>query len=167
MDICNTKIINGIIIRYITTFIAFYFLSTNIGNILNKGKYIYLILPILLTLLDNVDNLFTIFYKNNICTKTYYYQYNDKICDSISYLSLFLFFNIDKTTLIFILYRLIGVILFYVTMNKKWLIIFFDFVKEYLIYLFFFGNNYLYLLPILMLSKICFEYYYHMIHNGN
>ena len=166
MNICISKIKNGMIIRYITTIIAFYFLSFNIKNITNGYNYIYVILPLLLTLLDNVDNIFTFFYKKNICTKLYYYQYNDKICDFISYLLIILFFNVDKSVIIFILYRLIGIILFYITMDSKWLIVFFDFVKEYLIYSFFFTNN-LFILPFFIMLKVAFEYYYHVIYNKN
>jgi len=161
MDICDVKIKNSILIRYIFTIFTFYIIS----NINANYKYIYLILPILLTLLDNVDNIFTFSYKNNACTKSYYYQYNDKLCDIISYLLLFVFFKLDKSVLFFILYRIIGVILFYFTKNGIWLVIFFDFIKEYLIYMFIFQNNYNYILPILILFKIIFEYYYHTIYN--
>lgn len=162
MDICDSKIKNGILIRYIITILVFYILSLKIDT---YYKYIYLILPILLTLFDNVDNIFTFSYKNNNCTKSYYYQYNDKICDIISYLLLFSFFKLDNSILFFIFYRIIGVILFYFTKNTIWLVIFFDFVKEYLIYMFIFQNNYNYILPILILFKIIFEYYFHNVTN--
>ena len=169
MKVCDKLVRDGMILRYIITIISYYILSIFMNNnIINK--YIYLILPILLTALDEVDNLFTIFYKYkgkyNGCTKLFYYQYTDKICDSISYLLLYLFFKLDYILLLFILYRIIGVILFTFTKNSKWLIIFFDFAKEYLVYLFFFRNNYQYL-PFVILAKILFEYYYHTIHNHN
>jgi hypothetical protein len=95
MDICKQLVDYSMIIRYSITFIVFYILSNNIYNTF-VNKNIYLILPILLILLDEIDNIFTIFYKYNnhynYCTKTFYYQYNDKICDIISYFLLFLFF---------------------------------------------------------------------------
>ena len=165
MIICNNLIKNGIIIRYIITFISFYMLIININNkVLNK--YIYLILPILLTVLDSLDNIFTIFYKYNDCTRLFYYQVYDKIYDSLSYLLLYLFlhlfFSADYILLLLIFYRIIGVILFSITKNKKWLIIFFDFVKEYLLYLFIFGKNYTYIYLFIFL-KIFFEYYFHII----
>ena len=150
-------------LRYIVTVITFYFLSLNVFTLKN---YIYLILPIVLTLLDEVDNIFTTFYNANNCVKSFYYQSNDKICDSISYFLLYAFFKLDFIFLFFILYRVIGVILFYYTKNSSWLILFFDFAKEYLLYLFIFGNNFFYL-PFFILCKICFEYYYHAIHNKN
>lgn len=162
---CNKLINAGIITRYILTIIIIYILSRTIGN----NKYIYLILPIILHLLDSVDNIF--FYdftklKKKKCSKLFYYQYNDKVSDLISYLLIFIFFKIDYLFLFFILYRVIGVILFYITKNSKWLIIFFDFAKEYLIYLFIFGQKYIYI-PYFIFLKICFEYYFHTKHNLN
>ena len=165
MNQCSKLVNNGMIIRYIITLISFYILSINVDNTFIR-KYIYLILPILLTILDEVDNIFTFLYKNNSCTKLFYYQYTDKICDSISYLFLFLFFKIDNLLLFFTLYRIIGVILFIITKNSRWLILFFDFSKEYLFYFFIFKNNYLYL-PMFIFCKFCFEFYYHTIHNKN
>jgi hypothetical protein len=173
MKDCNKLINSGIITRYILTIIIIYILSRTIAD----NKYIYLILPIILTLLDEVDNIF--FYDftklfhyqqiekiNNSCTKSFYYQSSDKICDTVSYLLISIFFKVDYLFLFFILYRVIGVILFYITKNSKWLIIFFDFAKEYLIYLFIFGENYFYI-PYFIFFKICFEYYYHTKHNLN
>jgi hypothetical protein len=162
---CNKLINAGIISRYILTIIIIYILSRTIGN----NKYIYLILPIILTLLDFVDTIF--FYdftkfKKEKCSKLFYYQYNDKVSDLISYLLIFICFKIDYIFLFFILYRVIGVILFYITKDSKWLIIFFDFAKEYLIYLFIFGKNYL-CIPYFIILKICFEYYCHTKYNLN
>lgn len=166
MEICEKMIKKGMTIRYIATVVTFYLLSLNTKIL----KYKYLILPIVLTFLDEVDNIFTIFYKYNgkynSCTKLFYYQYTDKIYDSISYLLLYAFFKLDFILLMFIFYRIIGVILFYYTKNSRWLILFFDFAKEYLIYLFVFGNNFIYL-PFFVSCKICFEYYYHTMHNKN
>ena len=165
---CNGLIINGMILRYILTVILFYLLYINNTYI---NKYLYLILPILLSILDDIDNVFTRPYKynwrsNNRCTHLYFYQITDKICDSISYLLLSLFFKLDNILLFFVIYRIIGVILFYYTKNSKWLIFFFDFAKEYLLYFFLFGKNYVYI-PFFIFGKICFEYYFHTIHNKN
>ena len=138
MSLCDKYIYNGIVFRYIITIFSFYILLFYYHN----SKYLYLILPILLTVLDETDNIFTGFHKSNGimngCTKTFNYQYLDKICDSVSYLLLFLFFKFDNLLLYFILYRIIGVIFFYFTKNSKWLILFFDFAKEFLLYTFIF-----------------------------
>ena len=164
---CKLLIKNGLILRYIITIITYYLLYINISIII---KYLYLILPICLTILDGLDNIFTSFVnfngRYNGCLFEYYYQINDKICDSISYLLLFLFFKLDYILLFFILYRILGVILFYLTKNSIWLIIFFDFAKEYLLYLFIFGKNYKYILYFII-CKIIFEYYFHTIINTN
>ena len=178
MDNCNSIIKNGIIDRYIVTIISFIILAIIFKNKFII-KYIFLILPILLTLLDEVDsikNIFTRFYnyitnkKYFSCYHLFYYQYLDKICDAFSYLLSYIFlcvfFKPDNILFLFIFYRIIGVILFYITKNSAWLILFFDFVKEYYIYLFIFTNNYLYI-PLFILCKICFEYYWHKIHNNN
>jgi hypothetical protein len=163
MDSCNKLITHGMIIRLVTTIIVCYIINV---KIIYNHNQLYLILPILLCLLDEVDNIYTKYYKNNSCTKLFYYQYTDKLCDTISYLLFFLFFKLDNNILFFILYRLIGVILFRYTKDSKWLIIFFDFAKEYLIYKYIYNTNYIYI-PICVILKICFEYYYHTIHNPN
>lgn len=176
MPNCYNLIKIGMLIRYTATIITFYVLWLNITNKF-ISKYLLIILPILLTILDEIDNISFIKFKkqntliNNIsihndCTKSFTYQSNDKICDIISYLLLFVFFKLDNMLLFFVVYRLIGVIMFYVTKNSRWLILFFDFSKEYMIYLFIFGTNYLYL-PMYICFKIYFEYYYHTIHNKN
>ena len=164
MSSCNKYIHNGIIFRYIITIVSFCVLFVYY----RESSYLYLILPFLLTALDETDNIFTGFHKSNGimngCTKTFDYQYLDKICDSVSYLLLFLFFKFDNPLLYFVLYRMVGVVLFYFTKNSKWLILFFDFAKEFLLYLFIFGKNYVYL-PFFMACKIGFEYYFHTVVN--
>lgn len=167
MTTCNKLITHGFIIRYITTIISFYILAANSNNN-TVHKYIYLILPLLLVLLDNTDHILIHYYGKlaERCSYLFYYQSNDKICDSISYLLLFAFFKMDNILLFFVLYRIIGVMLFCITKNSRWLILFFDFAKEYLVYLFIFKHNYKYL-PFFILGKICFEYYFHTRFNAN
>ena len=163
MTLCAKNIRNGIIFRYIITLVLFYILSIYNNNKIIMN-YFYLIAPIMLTVLDEADNIFTFSCKRNQCTKTFYYQYLDKIFDSVSYLLLFLFFRLDNVVLYFILYRIVGVLLFSLTKNSMWLILFFDFVKEFLLYIFIFKNNYIYL-PVFVLGKIAFEYYFHNVIN--
>lgn len=160
---CKEYIFNGMILRYIITIFSFYilFLFRNDETI---NKYIYLILAILLVILDGVDSIFTFLYKKNTCHQTFYYQYLDKICDSVSYLLLFLFFKLDNILLYLVLYRIIGVILFSLIKNSIYLMLFFDFVKEYLLYIFVFKNNYTYL-PIIVICKIAYEIYFHSVIN--
>ena len=72
----------------------------------------------------------------------------------------------DSVLKFFILFRFIGTVLFYVNRNSVWLIYFFDFVKEYLVYLYLFGKNSS-LLYFFVVLKIMFEFYFHTFHNKN
>lgn len=143
---------DGFILRYVATIVTLYAVSkTDI-------KYHTLTLPVLLYLLDGLDCV--LYYKTTSCTFTFDYQLNDKLCDVISYWLLFAFFKLDDTLLFFTFYRSIGVLLFYLTRDNRWLIVFFDFVKEYLLYSFVFGKDYRYL-PFFIILKIYVEYYWH------
>jgi hypothetical protein len=178
---CESLLNDGFILRTSLTIFSFFVIYLYLKNYKN---YIYLILPIILTILDEMDNFplnYTLFkkidenisktrsiYKN--CIHTFYYQKNDKILDSLTYLFTYLFlalfFKNDLLLLFFVLYRLFGAFMFSVTMDSSWLILFFDFVKEYLLYLFLFGKNFNYLLPFIAL-KMLFESLFHTIHNPN
>lgn len=156
---CHSDVSKGMILRYIVTVASFLAL---LGN---QSDHIYLILPIVLFALDEIDNVFVGYdfsnLKNNIrCYNGFDYQMSDKVVDAMSYL-LFLFLKFDYVTLAFIGYRIMGVLLFYATGNCKWLILFFDFVKEHMLYLYFFGKQYSWLFLFLGL-KIVFEYYMHV-----
>jgi len=158
---CNIK--EAIVSRLLITILVFYNLKIH-----NTKKYILIILPVILILLDSIDGNI-IKYNNKYCrynTHTFSYQINDKIADLISYI--FMLYLLPKNTILnfFILYRIIGVILFYYTKNSQWLIIFFDFVKEYLIYLYFFKDSTL-MLIVMILLKIVFEFIFHTYHNKN
>jgi hypothetical protein len=174
--ICNGLIDKGMISRYMISIFVFYILFIYCKNKCIKN-YIYLILPIILTLLDRTDDIFIKLFinkSNNVkhigCTKLFNYQKSDKICDSFSYLLAYIFlivcFKQDNILLFLIIYRIVGIILFSVTKNSLWLILFFDFIKEYFIYLFIFNNNFIYI-PLFILGKIIFEYYWHTILNSN
>lgn len=154
-----------IMIRFIVTLIIFYLISKN------KIKWIennlLIILAFILLLLDYVDGfLIKHVYKIRKCLKSFNYQSSDKILDIFTY-SLLLFVLPNNSVLkFFILIRFIGTVLFYFTRNSVWLIYFFDFVKEYLVHLYFFGKNssFLYFFVVL---KIMFEFYFHTFHNKN
>lgn len=73
-------------------------------------------------------------------------------------------FKIDNTYLLFLLWRIIGIIFFTLTKKSVYLIIMFDFMKEYLLYLYLFNKNNNYL-GFCIFGKILFEYYYHTIVN--
>ena len=172
---CKKIIDSGIKGRYVLTILILIYLVLS-KNIFMK-TYIYLIIPLVLSILDIIDNcLYARGYikQTNInynCSKHFYYQTNDKICDVVSYILTFillcLYFKPDFILLFFIVYRIIGVILFYITKDSSWLILFFDFIKEYIFYLFIFNRNYSYILVFIIL-KICFEFYLHKkVNNAN
>jgi hypothetical protein len=148
---CNIAINGGMTLR---TFLTYYLLKTT--------EYNNLFTPILLTGLDLADNVLI---PNKSCTKTYDYQTKDKIVDVISYLMLLYFYETDEYLKLFVIYRLIGIILYVLTRNSDWLIVFVDVVKEYMIYKYIFGKNNNYL-PILVFGKVLFEIYFHKIKNS-
>lgn len=122
------------------------------------GKYLFAFLAILLTYVDGLDG--TYIHKEK-CHKSFLYQSQDKICDLMTYAFLYILFPNDNV-LYLILYRVLGVILFITKKDATWLIQFFDFVKEYLVYVSFFP-------PTLrdpkvwglMVAKAVFENYHH------
>lgn len=159
---CKDAINSSMIIRIILTIISIFLLSKNTISFVNNN--LYLILPIILTILDETDNIntFNLKYKGKLngCTKTFDYQIKDKYIDVFSYLYTNYIFGLDHTIYKLSIYRLIGVILFGISGLSKYLIIFFDFVKEYMLYKYIFADKYTYL-PIFVIFKIIFEYYFH------
>jgi len=154
MKLCNEYINNGMILRCIVTIFVI--------HLIKDVKHLYLILPIVLTILDEVDNVWTVLYKNNKCTKTLNYQVKDKIVDAVSYIGAYYFLGLNNPLLLFfIIARTIGAILYTFTGNPFYLVIFADFVKEYMLYIFLIGNDKIYVLPCIIL-KIIFEYKYHI-----
>ena len=151
--------------RIIATFIFFIFLK-KMENIPFIQKYLYLLIFIGLLVLDSIDTFYLLNINNVhnfdiILHKLYkikYYQINDKVIDTFTYLLLISLFPSDNILKFFVLYRLIGVLLYLKTKNNYSLVIFFDFIKEYLLYLFIFGHNYIYLTLFLIL-KIILEFY--------
>jgi len=165
---CNYYIIKYASFRLLITiilFILFYYYFPK------NNKYFLLLLVLLLAIFDLFDNIFLLSNYDYTCSccATYNYQIIDKINDLISYLIVLLLlyanslhfssfnYNILKY---FIIYRFIGVILFGLTKVSIWLIIFFDFIKEYILYYHFFGNNFQYIY-FFILAKLFFEYFFH------
>ena len=154
MKLCNKYINNGMILRCIVTIFVI--------HLIRDVKHLYLILPIVLTILDLGDNLWTIFYKKNNCVHTLNYQVKDKIVDTVSYIGAYYFLGLNNPLLLFfIIARTIGSILYTFTGNPFYIVIFADFVKEYMLYIYFIGNDKTYLLPCIIL-KMMFEYKQHI-----
>jgi hypothetical protein len=174
MSECEPLIQKGFILRNVLTLLVLFVLFFSLSN-KSIRKYLFLILPILLTLSDNSDNYFLYSFEDSLiptkkskCAKTFYYHQRDKISDSLgyvwTYLFLFFFLQGDPFLLFFVLYRIVGVGFFSYTKDSSWLVLFFDFVKEYLLYLFVFGKNFTYL-PFFIALKILYEYLFHSIVN--
>jgi hypothetical protein len=170
---CPIYISLGVIQRAILTFVSFFILKQCKLPFNQKPQDIYLILPILLTILDGADNIYIkiaeysqkgkLLNPTNCTRKSKYYQSNDKIIDILSYILCYIYFYKElKDPLLefFIIYRLIGTVIYTLTYNKYYLVAFFDFVKEYMLYKYFF-KQYTYL-PIAIILKIIFEYVMHL-----
>lgn len=108
---------------------------------------------------------------NEYCSKNRTYSILDKIIDIIQYIyAIYLLKNIITTSQfniisIFIIFRIIGIIS-YISIQKSWLyIIFFDFIKEYLLLIYLFGNklnNKVFIIAIIL--KVLYEYSMHESH---
>ncbi len=158
----NKLIIKCMINRMMYTIIFYMILFCILATSVFSFSNIYIILPLGLTILDKVNNL-TLGKNKDIITKTFTYQSNYKLIDSISYLSLFIFFDLDIVLFIFALYRFIGILYFLRNKQNKFLVYFPDFIKEYLLYKYFYADNYNYLC-VFLVGKVVFEYYYNF-HN--
>ena len=173
----------GIIFRIVFTIILFFILFSLMKNG-NKfcNKYFLVILAVLLFILDNFDNIAFLFYRyyrpgssESTCSyeisrtskiksfyegkvnkNSLYYDILDKCVDTLSYILAYFVFNLNNTFLYFLLYRMVGVVLYIYTQNTRWFILFFDFMKEYLIY-FFLAKNDLSYIWLFILLKIYFE----------
>ena len=177
----------GIIFRIIVTVITFIILfSLTKGGNKFCNKYFLVILAVLLLLLDYFDlfpDLYYYYYKPNSSEAkcvyelsveaksnnynhgkknydTLYYNIIDKCVDTLTYIIAYFVFNLNSIFLYFLLYRIVGIILYAFTFNSRWLILFFDFMKEYLIY-FFLAKNDLSYIWLFIILKINFELYLH------
>jgi hypothetical protein len=115
-DKCETYINNGMFLRCVTTVFTLYFLKDT--------KQLYIVLPIVLTILDALDNTWTCLYKNNSCTKTPSYQNNDKILDVLTYILAYYVLDLQNPILLmFIVARAVGVMLYTLTGHPMCLVI--------------------------------------------
>ena len=177
----------GMVIRVFSTIIILFILySLMKGGNKFCNKYFLVILAVLLFILDSFDNIAFLFYRyyrpnSNESTCSYeisrtskiknfydgkvnknslYYNILDKCVDTLSYILAYFVFNLNNIFLYFLLYRMIGIGLYIYTQNTRWLILFFDFMKEYLIYFFLVKNNLSYIWIFIIIKIIC-EMVYH------
>jgi len=167
---CKEVSFKGFLLRIIMTVLFLPFI---------KIQNSVIIIPIVLIILDSLDNVFIKYeliktnnslYKGTNCNRIKnYHKLYDKVIDILSYILFYVvFYDILKDELLefFIFYRLVGVIIYMITKNQNYIIIYFDFFKEYIVckYL---GIQNIYLLFILMICKVIYEYILHNIINQN
>lgn len=167
---CKDRIRLGFILRLIATIIVLFYLKYYESE---NSKNMIILIVVKLVLLDLIHGIPTLFYREknsscwNPCTYFNTYQIPDKIIDLLTYFMVYILFDYDPYLLILIVWRFFGVYMFANSQKREWLIPFFDFVKEYLIYLFFFGYNFKYIW-VFFCFKIAIEYYQHhyrLLHN--
>lgn len=132
----------------------------------SHSKYLLLILFFKALAIDTTDTLFAFFYKGistcwNDCPRSLLYDVIDNSLHLITYYLIYQMLHHNSTVGFFIGLRILGFILFYPTQNRKWMIPFFNFIKEYLLYEYIFGKNLTYF-PIVMIGKIAVDYYLHI-----
>lgn len=161
---CINRLRIGMYTRLILSIILIYIIKKYYSN----SKYILILLICKILFTDMIDSIFTLFYKGGIntcwnpCTGLHYYQSLDKILDLISYILIYLMLDCDPFLGLLILWRSVGVILFSTTKIRSWLVPFFDFIKEYFLYIYIFGKKNTIYMPIFIIGKIGFEYYMHI-----
>ncbi len=99
--------------------------------------------------------------------KSYKYQSIDKAVDLFTYFILYVSLGLSPIYLYIIIIRLIGITMFYKTLNSYWLIIFPDVFKEMLLYDWFISKINVVNFNIIFISKIIFEYVWHNYMNNN
>jgi hypothetical protein len=170
---CSKVLNENMIVRVFLFFLFLLILSKYSDNKIIH-KYLLIILIVSLFVSDIEDTTFPNFInslftnekpKYNNCLYTDFYIIKDKIVDLVSYILVFLiFFRNDYLLLSFILYRAVGIVLYLLTNNTNWFILFFDFIKEYLLYNYLFKTNkYIFIFIIL---KIIYEYFNYYIFNS-
>ena len=169
-----SKILNENMIVRVFLFFLFLLILFKYSDNKIIHKYLLVILITALFISDIADTAFPNFInslftnekpKYNNCHYTNFYIIKDKIADLASYILVFLiFFKNDYLLLAFILYRAVGIVLYLITNNTNWFILFFDFIKEYLLYNYLFKTNkYIFIFIIL---KIIYEYFNYSILNS-
>jgi hypothetical protein len=163
-NICKKYIKWGAGLRVVLTLLSFYLMSKY-----NFSSNLLIVLPIVLTLLDLTDNIFSFGYSwsqgyhfKDICTWFFEYQITDKINDWVSYLLAWYLFKLDPIFLKFLIWRGIGVISFGLTRSSIPLVPMMDMMKEYLVFKYFSPNSNK-LLPLVIISKIIFEFFLHTV----
>jgi hypothetical protein len=106
------------------------------------------------------------FFDNHWC-KEFSYQMTDKLLDIFSYMLVIHLLPDSSLLLGLIIYRLLGIGLFYKTRDSGWLILFPDLFKEVVIYNLLFGSMTANIFLLIIVGKIVFEIIWHRHVNKN
>jgi hypothetical protein len=133
----------------------------------------YKLKTILIFLTDSIDcrTIELLHYLQNkpvdrLC-KSYKYQSVDKAVDLFTYLLVYLYLGLSPLYLFIILWRLVGISLFYLTSSSAWLIVCPDLFKELLLYSWYIHPINTVNFSVIIVLKIIFEYVWHTKHNPN
>jgi hypothetical protein len=104
-------------------------------------------------------------YLNDVDTKicrSFRYQVFDKVIDLLSHCLLYLYLGLSPIYLVFILWRLVGIVMFVATEEYSWLIMGPDVFRELLLFeLFISPKLNITNVSIITLGKVIFEYFWH------
>jgi hypothetical protein len=100
-------------------------------------------------------------------TQSEEYQQADKISDALTYLMLIYLVPNEPVLHFFVLYRVFGVLMYFWTQQVWPVIVFFDFIKEYILFkaLFAKSEHVNTIFGVSIVLKILFEAYFHTVHN--
>lgn len=148
------------VVRVLITFVLFVML---------KWPTSPYVLVLMIFLLDYIGPLYTIADRKKYVelTQSEEYQQADKVSDALTYLMLIYLIPNEPVLHFFVLYRVFGVLVYFWTQQIWPVIVFFDFVKEYILFKALFAKsehaNTIFVVSIVL--KILFEVYFHTVHN--
>jgi hypothetical protein len=99
--------------------------------------------------------------------KMYEYQSVDKAVDLFTYLLVYLYLGLSPLYLFIILWRLVGISLFYLTSSSAWLIVCPDLFKEIILYSWYIHPINTVNFSVIIVLKMIFEYVWHTKVNQN
>ncbi len=127
------------------------------------------VLVLVILLLDTIGPLhaYPDIEKKKRVTQSEEYQQADKISDALTYLMLIYLVPNEPVLHFFVLYRVFGVLMYFWTQQIWPVIVFFDFVKEYILFnaLFAKSEHANTIFGVSIVLKILFEVYFHTVHN--
>jgi hypothetical protein len=153
---CTETVKFGQKLRIVTTLLLF----SIVKYLKFDSKKLFIIIPILLFLFDEIDSEYLKLKNTKKCVSTLFYQKYDKIIDLLSYIFVLYLFGLDNIFSVFCIFRAFGTILFLLSGKSYFLMMTPDLMKEYLIYRYYFPTENKYLI-YLIIYKFIFEVFWH------